>query len=64
MSGGVTSLTGSSDTKCLCGTSRRYYVRNTYTPTVETTYPYGIPEIIVNMIGTNDLSGNVELGEL
>ena len=59
----VSSATGSTDTKCLCGTERRYYLRNTYEPTTETTYPFGIPEIVVNMIGTNDLSGNVELGE-
>ena len=59
----VSSTTGSTDTKCLCGTERRYYLRNTYEPTVATTYPFGIPEIVVNMIGTNDLSGNVELGE-
>ena len=59
----VSSATGSTDTKCLCGTERRYYLRNTYEPTTATTYPFGIPEIVVNMIGTNDLSGNVELGE-
>ena len=59
----VSSATGSTDTKCLCGTERRYYLRNTYEPTAATTYPFGIPEIVVNMIGTNDLSGNVELGE-
>ena len=58
----VSSTTGSTDTKCLCGTERRYYLRNTYEPTTATTYPFGIPEIVVNMIGTNDLSGNVELG--
>lgn len=58
----VSSATGSTDTKCLCGTERRYYLRNTYEPTTETTYPFGVPEIVVNMIGTNDLSGNVELG--
>lgn len=58
----VSSTTGSTDTKCLCGTERRYYLRNTYEPTAATTYPFGIPEIVVNMIGTNDLSGNVELG--
>lgn len=59
----VSSSTGSADTKCLCGSQRRYYLRNTYNPTVDTTYPFGNPEIIVNMIGTNDLSGGVELGE-
>lgn len=58
----VSSATGSTDTKCLCGTERRYYLRNTYEPATATTYPFGIPEIVVNMIGTNDLSGNVELG--
>ena len=58
----VSSATGSTDTKCLCGTERRYYLRNTYELATKTTYPFGIPEIVVNMIGTNDLSGNVELG--
>ena len=59
----VSSTTGSTDTKCLCGTNRRYYLRNGYAFATNSTYPFGRPEIIVSMIGTNDLSGNVELGE-
>ena len=59
----VSSTTGSTDTKCLCGTQRRYNLRNGYAFATNSTYPYGRPEIIVSMIGTNDLSGGVELGE-
>lgn len=59
----VSSTTGSTDTKCLCGTQRRYNLRNGYAFATNSTYPFGRPEIIVSMIGTNDLSGNVELGE-
>ena len=59
----VSSTTGSTDTKCLCGANRRYYLRNGYAFATNSTYPYGRPEIIVSMIGTNDLSGGVELGE-
>ena len=59
----VSSSEGSTDTKCLCGTQRRYFLRNSYTLETKSTYPVGRPEIIVSMIGTNDLSGNVELGQ-
>ena len=59
----VSSTTGSTDTKCLCGTERRYYLRNGYALATNSTYPFGRPEIIVSMIGTNDLSGGVELGD-
>ena len=59
----VSSTTGSTDTKCLCGTQRRYNLRNGYAFATNSTYPYGRPEIIVSMIGTNDLSGGVELGQ-
>ena len=59
----VSSSEGSTDTKCLCGTKRRYYLRNGYDLETKSTYPVGRPEIIVSMIGTNDLSGNVELGQ-
>ena len=59
----VSSSTGSTDTKCLCGTERRRYLRNSYVLDTKSTYPVGRPEIIVSMIGTNDLSGNVALGE-
>ena len=59
----VSSPTGSTDTKCLCGTKRSYYLRNGYELDTKSTYPVGRPEIIVSMIGTNDLSGNVELGQ-
>ena len=58
----VSSSEGSTDTKCLCGEKRRYYLRNGYNFATNSTYPFGRPEIIVSMIGTNDLSGNVELG--
>lgn len=58
----VSSSTGSSDTKCLCGTERYKFLENGSQGT-NITYPFGEPEIVVNMIGTNDLSGNVELGE-
>ena len=58
----VSSTEGSADTKCLCGTQRRYYLRNGYNFETKSTYPFGRPEIIVSMIGTNDLSGGVELG--
>ena len=59
----VSSSEGSTDTKCLCGAKRRYYLRNGYDFDTNSTYPFGRPEIIVSMIGTNDLSGNVALGE-
>ena len=59
----VSSTEGSADTKCLCGTKRRYYLRNGYNFETTSTYPFGRPEIIVSMIGTNDLSGNVDLGQ-
>ena len=59
----VSSSEGSTDTKCLCGAKRRYYLRNGYNFDTNSTYPFGRPEIIVSMIGTNDLSGNVALGE-
>ena len=58
----VSSTTGSTDTKCLCGTERYKFLENSSQGT-NVTFPYGEPEIIINMIGTNDLSGNVELGE-
>ena len=58
----VSSSEGSTDTKCLCGANRRYYLRNGYNFATNSTYPFGRPEIVVSMIGTNDLSGNVELG--
>ena len=58
----VSSTTGSTDTKCLCGTERYKFLENGSQGT-NITYPFGEPEIIVNMIGTNDLSGNVALGE-
>ena len=58
----VSSTTGSTDTKCLCGTERYKFLTNSSQGT-NVTFPFGEPEIIINMIGTNDLSGNVELGE-
>ena len=58
----VSSSEGSTDTRCLCGDKRRYYLRNGYAYTTDSTYPFGRPEIIVSMIGTNDLSGGVDLG--
>lgn len=58
----VSSTTGSTDTKCLCGTARYKFLENGFQGT-NVTFPFGEPEIIINMIGTNDLSGNVELGE-
>ena len=59
----VSSTTGSTDTKCLCGTERIFYLENTRAFATNSTYPFGKPEIIVSMIGTNDLSGGVELGQ-
>ena len=59
----VSSSEGSTDTKCLCGPNRRYYLRNGYDFATNSTYPFGRPEIVVSMIGTNDLSGGVELGQ-
>ena len=59
----VSSSEGSTDTKCLCGANRRYYLRNGYDFATNSSYPFGRPEIIVSMIGTNDLSGGVELGQ-